>query len=166
MVRPFALVWQCEAIDFPMGALFDQPRQDLYVVRVLRASPLGRPAAASAGAPPSAVPSEFVDIEAVGAREAVAAVEFGLGEFGIPLVVVLSEIGERFTRSEFAWKQSEALAFDALGELLRNSERAASAVQSGALRAVAAIVDRAEQRIHWLGEHPEQPRLLGGSSRP
>lgn len=164
--RPFALLWQCESIDFPMGALFDQPRQDLYVVRVLRAAPLGRAAASVAGAPPSPMPSDIVDIEAIGAREAVAAVEFGLGEFGIPLVVVLAEIGERFTRSEFAWKQSEALAFDAMGELLRNSERSAVAVRGGGLRVVGAIVDRAEQRIHWLGEHPEQSRMLGMPPRP
>lgn len=163
--RPFALVWQCESIELSMGELFDQLQQDLYVVRVLRSEPLGRAGSAAPASAPEPMPSATVDIEAVGVREAVAAVEFGLGEFAVPIVVVLAEVGERFVRSEFAWKQSEALAFDAVRELLASSAKAAEAVREGRLRVVGAIVDRAEQRVHWLGEFPDQARYVGQPSR-
>ncbi|MCE2883196.1 MAG: hypothetical protein LW636_12695 [Planctomycetaceae bacterium] len=163
--RPFALVWQCESIDLSMGELFDQPQQDLYVVRVLRSEPLGRAGSAAPASAPEPMPSATVDIEAVGVREAVAAVEFGLGEFAVPIVVVLAEVGERFVRSEFAWKQSEARAFDAVRELLASSAKAAEAVCEGRLRVVGAIFDRAERRVHWLGEFPDQARYVGQPSR-
>jgi carbonic anhydrase len=55
----------------------------------------------------------------------------------------------------------EANVWQAIEDLFLRSPIARGRAKAGALRVVGAIYDIATGKVEWLGEHPDQARLLG-----
>jgi carbonic anhydrase len=60
---------------------------------------------------------------------------------------------------------TEANVWHAAEELLKNSPAAQHRVQAGTLKLVGAIYDVRSGQVKWLGEHPQQSRLLGSKNQ-
>ena len=59
--------------------------------------------------------------------------------------------------------EAERRSFDTLESAILGSGTLRARLERRQVRAVAAVLDTAVGRIHWLGEHPNQSRLLRGS---
>lgn len=60
----------------------------------------------------------------------------------------------------------EANVWQAIGDLLHGSRAVRERVAAGRLLVAGAICDLATGRVEWLGEHPEQARLLNDAGAP
>lgn len=95
-----------------------------------------------------------------GSGSVAAALESAARE-GLPLVVMLSSISTHRLAVPLGFRESEAAMFAALEHTLGASPAAIAAVRAGRMRIVAALVEEATRRVHWLGEHPRLSQLLG-----
>ncbi len=60
-----------------------------------------------------------------------------------------------------AFADAERRSMETLGAVLESSASMRERMRERQLRAVAAILDAESGRVHWLGEHADQARLLG-----
>jgi carbonic anhydrase len=60
---------------------------------------------------------------------------------------------------------TEANVWNSIEQLFKHSPTTRHYVQSGKLKVIAAVYDVKSGRVRWLGEHPQQSKLLGGSDK-
>jgi len=60
-----------------------------------------------------------------------------------------------------AFADAERRSMETLGAVLESSASMRKRMRERQLRAVAAVLDAESGRVHWLGEHADQARLLG-----
>ncbi|RLS65673.1 MAG: hypothetical protein DWH97_06305 [Planctomycetota bacterium] len=84
---------------------------------------------------------------------------------GIVIVVVMVPIDSRHIELNMAWVQAETRAIRAVGALLRLSVLVRERITSRSLRVVAALRSEPENRIQWLGDHPDQTGIIAALDR-
>lgn len=102
---------------------------------------------------------------AVGPDDAIESVEEAFGDAGVPLVVVIARLETRLASLEPAWARAESQVFDGIRQLLGGAARVRAAAVAGRTRVVGALVEDTDGRVHWLGELPDQERVLGATPR-
>lgn len=166
--QPFAMVLSCADSRVPVETLFDQGIGDLFVVRVAgNIADVNETASIEYGAKHLGarlcVVMGHTDCGAV--KAAVAGLKFD--DNIANLMVELAPAVER-TRHEQPDLQGDKLLRAAIETnvrysmetLLRRSEVLREAVRSGKLELVGAIYDVATGKVQWLGQHPDQARLV------
>ena len=78
----------------------------------------------------------------------------------VPLVVVVARLESRLAALEAAWARAESRVFDGIRRLIGEACGVREAIASGRTRVVGALVEDESGRVHWLGELPEQERML------
>lgn len=93
-------------------------------------------------------------------------VEAAFADAEVPLVVVIARLETRFASLEPAWTRAESRVFDGMRSLIGEAVGIRAAVAAGRTRVVGALVEDETGRVHWLGELPDQERMLAAPCRP
>ena len=169
--QPFAVVLSCADSRVPPEVVFDQGLGDLFVIRV-------------AGNVAGVDETGSIDygVEHLGPRLVVvlghtacgtvkAAVDGGALDGSLKeLIAAVRPAADRarqanpgITGNPLMAAAVEANVWLSIETLFHRSETVRSHVAQGQLQVVGAIYDLASGQVRWLGEHPEQKRLLAAA---
>ncbi len=165
---PFATVLGCSDSRAPVEEVFDRGIGDLFIVRVAgNVSNVDELGTAEYGAGHLHIPLIVV----LGHTKcgAVTAVAKG-AEVGGNIKALVSGIIPAASRSKAKGLKDDALVSDAITEnvwqsitdMFAKSEEIRELVHAGKVKVVGAVYDLESGKVTWLGQHPNQAKLLGG----
>jgi carbonic anhydrase len=169
--HPFAAILSCSDSRVPLEILFDQGVGDIFAVRVAGnvcgVNEMGsiEYAVEHLGTP------LFVVLGHTECGAVKAAASKAETHGNIKLLIDKIEPAVSKAQSEhpdlhgiaLVPAATEANVWHSIEMLFRNSPTTRHYVQSGKLKVVAAIYDVKGGQVRWLGEHPQQSKLLSGS---
>lgn len=81
----------------------------------------------------------------------------------MPSVVIVVVVAQLLVADAcgIVFTDAERRSMETLGSVLESSASMRKRMRERQLRAVAAVLDAESGRVHWLGEHADQARLLG-----
>lgn len=144
--KPFALVVELERLHGALGDLFDVSAEQVQSIVLDPGSGSLR-----SGRFEVLVPSE---------DELARMVDGSVATLGCSLVVVLARLKRLSSSSEIGFREIERRCLVVMRQLLMTSASLPTGIRDGRLRIVGALVDEQDGRVHWLGEHPEQPTIV------
>lgn len=90
-----------------------------------------------------------------------AQIDVSARDNALALIVLVAPLGSGLEgESELGFRISEERALAAVAHVLHSCSTVRVKVAQHELRVLAAMVGRADWRVHWLGEHPEQTAIL------
>jgi carbonic anhydrase len=172
--HPFVAMLACSDSRVPVELIFDQGVGDLFVIRVAGnvcavdetgtieygADHLGTPLVVVLGhSSCGAVTAAAMGAEVHGSTAA-------LVEHIRPAVEKARQAVPNATKEQLLPVAIEDNVWQAIDDLFRQSPTVRERVEAGKLKVVGALYDVHEGRVKWLGEHPEQARLLERGETP
>jgi len=176
--HPFVTILSCSDSRVPLELVFDQGIGDIFVIRVAgNVCGTDEMGSIEYGVDHLGTPLLVVLGHTQCGAVTAAATEAEVHDHLKPLV---EKIAPAVSKARAAHPDlrgealvpagTEANVWQAAEELLKNSPATRHRVQAGKLKLVGAIYDVRSGQVRWLGEHPQQNRLLGSrnqaSTRP
>lgn len=171
---PYAIVLSCADSRAPVELVFDQGIGDLFVIRVAgNVAATDEIGTAEYGADHLNVPLMVV----LGHTQcgAVTAVAQGAEVHGnipalvapiVPAVAAAQKANPKLERSALVPKIIEANVWQAIDDMMRQSPIIRARVAAGKLKVVGGIYHLDDGKVEWMGEHPQQAKLLTYTSGP
>ncbi|HEU6437592.1 MAG TPA: carbonic anhydrase [Nitratidesulfovibrio sp.] len=171
---PYATILSCADSRAPVELIFDEGVGDLFVIRVAgNVAATDEVGTAEYGADHLGVPLLVV----MGHTQcgAVTAVVQGAEVHGsipmlvapiVPAVAAAEKSNPKLDRAALVPKAIEANVWQAIDDTMRQSPIIRTRVAEGKLKVVGAIYHLDDGKVEWLGEHPQQARLLSYTSGP
>jgi len=147
--RPFLLAVELERLTYPLPDIFDVSPEQVHSFVLSPGS--------------GDIRSGRFEVMVESEEDLTRLVDGSIDTLGAPLVIVLGRLRRHSSAVEIAFRSVETRCFAVLGQLLAGSGALVMAIQSGRIRVIGAIVDEHDGRVHWLGEHPEQSRIIPAS---
>ncbi|MGD9504697.1 MAG: carbonic anhydrase [Syntrophobacteraceae bacterium] len=166
--HPFATVLACSDSRVPVEILFDCGIGDIFVVRVAgNVSDTDEIGSIEYGADHLGTPIVVV-LGHTKCGAVTAVVQQAAVHGSIPkLVDNITPAVEKVKASEPNLSGDALIAaaikanvWESIQDLLKNSEAVRNRVKAGSLKVVGAIYDLGNGKVEWLGQHPEQEKLL------
>ena len=166
---PFASILSCADSRVPVELVFDEGVGDTFVVRVA-GNVAGTNETASLEFGVAALGTNLLVVMGHSACGAVNAVASDAQLFGslpqlageIRPAVQQARANNRGLSAElFLPKAIESNVMHQIADLLTTSPTMADGVRNGTLKIVGAVYDLNTGKVQWLGEHPDQARVLG-----
>lgn len=165
---PYAIILSCADSRAPVELIFDEGVGDLFVIRVAgNVAATDEIGTAEYGADHLNVPLMVVlghtQCGAVTAVTQKAEVHGSIPRLVAPIapaVTAAEKANPKLERSALVPKVIEANVWQAIDDTMRQSPIIRARVAAGKLKVVGAIYHLDDGKIEWMGEHPQQAKLL------
>lgn len=144
--KPFLLAVELERMTDPLPDIFDVSPEQVHSFVLSPGS--------------GDIRSGRFEVMVASEEELARLVDGSIDALGASLVLVLGRLRRHSSAVDIAFEAIESRCFTVVRQLLIESAVLVSAVQSGRVRVVGAVVDERDGRVHWLGEHPDQPQIV------
>jgi carbonic anhydrase len=169
--HPFATILTCSDSRVPAELIFDQGIGDIFIVRVAGnvcstdeagtieygAGHLGAPLLVVLGHTGCGAVTAVATGAEVGGNIAPLVANIK------PAVVKASAANPHLSGADLVPEAIKANCWQSIESLFKSSEETRELVKSGKLKVVAAIYNISTGKVGWLGEHPDQAKLLGSA---
>jgi carbonic anhydrase len=169
--HPFATILTCSDSRVPAELIFDQGIGDIFIVRVA-GNVCSTDEAGTIEYGAGHLGSPLLVVLGHTGCGAVTAVATGAEVHGNiaplvanikPAVAKASAANPHLSGTDLVPEAIKANCWQSIESLFKSSEEVRELVKSGKLKVVAAIYNISTGKIGWLGEHPDQVKLLGSA---